>query len=141
MKWAEFIEASPEIARLGDARMRATELLMLGTLRRDGSPRISPIEFMVRDGDLYLGMMWRSRKALDLLRDNRCVLHSTTSNKDGSEGDFKLYGRAIEVTDEATRQRLVPDESQFHLFTIDITEAAYVSFSEGKQETKRWRAP
>ena len=44
-------------------------------------------------------MMWRSVKALDLLRDPRCVVHSTVSNKDGTEGEFKVYGRAREVND------------------------------------------
>ena len=46
------------------------------------------------DGQLALGMMWRSMKALDLLRDPRCVVHSVVSDKDGTEGEFKVYGRA-----------------------------------------------
>ena len=51
------------------------------------------------DGELQLGMMWRSRKALDLMRDARCAVHSTTCDKDGSEGDFKVYGTAEHVLD------------------------------------------
>ena len=46
-------------------------------------------------GEVLLGMMYRSKKALDLLRDPRCVLHSTVSNPNGSEPELKLYGRAL----------------------------------------------
>ena len=76
---------------------------MLGTLRPTGWPRISPCELDLVDGELLLGMMWQSPKARDLLRDDRCVLHSCTSDRAGSEGDFKLYGRARDVEDPATR--------------------------------------
>ena len=77
---------------------------MVGTLRRDGWPRISPVEPFIADGQLFLGMMRRSVKALDLLRDPRCVVHSTVSDKNGTEGEFKVYGRAREVNE--------PDELQ-----------------------------
>ena len=97
--WAEFAESAPELAALGVAQFARTGLALVGTLRRDGWPRISPVEPFIANGQLYLGMMWRSVKALDLLRDPRCVVHSTVSNRDGTEGEFKVYGRAVEVTD------------------------------------------
>ena len=40
----EFAEACPEIADRAAERFRRQELCMLGTLRADGSPRISPCE-------------------------------------------------------------------------------------------------
>ena len=79
------------------------------------------------DGQLYLGMMWRSRKALDLIRDSRCVVHSTVSDRLGSEGEFKVYGRAAEVKDLDERKRFGdavfeaigyrPEEPEFHCFS------------------------
>ena len=51
---------------MAEERFRKDELVMLGTLRADGSPRISPCELDVAEGHLFLGMMWRSKKALDL---------------------------------------------------------------------------
>ena len=81
------------------AQFGRTGLALVGTLRRDGWPRISPVEPFIANGQLYLGMMWRSVKALDLLRDPRCVVHSTVSDRDGTEGEFKVYGRAREVND------------------------------------------
>lgn len=115
---------------------------MLGTLRADGSPRISPCELDLADGDLILGMMWRSRKALDLLRDPRCVLHSCPSDRIGTEGDAKIYGRAVDVRDpvlrqayrEAVKARIdwAPDEPNFHAFSIDVGSAGFISFAEPK---------
>jgi hypothetical protein len=137
MKWAEFAQAAPELAALGEERFRRQELCMLGTLRRNGWPRISPCEPDFAAGELFLGMMWQSPKALDLLRDPRCVLHSCTSSRDGTEGDFKLYGRATDVHDdeltrlyqEAIRARLdwAPTGS-YHLFAIDVDSAGFVTF-------------
>src|SRR3954452_4426898 len=97
--WEEFARAEPELARFGEQRFAKTGLCLLGTLRANGFPRISPVEPLIRDGLLYLGMMWRSRKAVDLLRDPRCVVHNTVADKSGTEGDFKLYGLARDVHD------------------------------------------
>ncbi len=150
MKWADFEQAAPELAQLGEERFEASGLLLLGTLRRDGFPRISPVEPLIHDGQLYLGMMWQSRKALDLLRDPRCLVHSIVSNKDGSEGEFKAYGRAIDISNLATRSRYAdamfekigfrPEEPEYHLFAIDIESVAFVQIQEGKQVVKTWQA-
>ena len=44
MNWARFTEATPELAELGRERFARHDLCLVGTLRRDGSPRISPCE-------------------------------------------------------------------------------------------------
>ncbi|MDQ4107513.1 MAG: hypothetical protein M3138_01740 [Actinomycetota bacterium] len=62
MRWVEFATACPEIADRAAERFRRQELCMLGTLRTDGSPRISPCELDFADGHLILGMMWQSRE-------------------------------------------------------------------------------
>ena len=140
MRWDEFAEASPELAQLGWERFARAELCMLGTLRRNGWPRISPCELDLVDGQLMLGMMWRSPKARDLVRDDRCVLHSCTSDRHGGEGDFKLYGRAVDQVDEAVRSayraavRARIDwepTGPFHLFAIDVESAGFVVFGDG----------
>ena len=75
MNWDEFQKEAPELADFGRERLERSGLVLVGTLRKDGWPRISAVEPLITDGQLYLGMMWRSRKALDLLRDPRCTLH------------------------------------------------------------------
>ena len=135
MDWEEFKRADPELAALGEERIEATGLVLLGTLRKNGFPRISPVEPLLTMGRLYLGMMWQSRKALDLLRDPRCTVHTTVSDRHGSEGEFKLYGRGLEVRDPEKRRLygealyekigIKPEEREFHLSAVDIESAAY----------------
>ena len=105
MRWDEFAAACPDLSSLGEERLRGRELCLVGTLRRNGWPRISPVEPEFVDGELMLGMMWRSPKALDLLRDPRLVVHSVVSSRMGNEGDFKLYGRAVPVEEPERRAR------------------------------------
>src|SRR5205823_4990392 len=105
VNWKVFAAAAPELSALGEELFERHGVALLGTLRRDGSPRISPCEAYIVDGELLLGMMWRSQKALDLLRDPRLVVHSAQCDREGSEGDFKLYGRVADVTDPDRRRR------------------------------------
>ena len=102
MNWAAFAAGASELAAAGQARFEAAQVALLGTLRLDGSPRISPVEPFLVGGELIFGVM-KSAKADDLARDARCALHSAVSKSDGSEGEFKLFGTAVEVTDPALR--------------------------------------
>jgi len=142
--WSEFEAAAPELAALAKERFEATDLVMLGTLRKNGWPRITPIEFSYFEGEFTMGGMWQSKKLLDLLRDGRCVVHNTTANKSGQEGDVKLYGRASPLDparEEGYWQHIFEKmnwrpEGPAHVFTFDIESAAYVTF-EG-DGTMRW---
>jgi hypothetical protein len=140
VRWEDFAEQCPELARLGEERLRERELCLVGTLRKGGYPRISPVEPDFVDGELMMGMMWRSPKALDLLRDPRCVIHSAVSDRRGTQGDFKLYGRAVAVDDPERRARYratikaridwEPSEPEYHCFAIDIESAGFVIFGD-----------
>ena len=44
MRWGRFAEAAPELAALGHEGFGDQNLCLLGTLRRDGRPRISANE-------------------------------------------------------------------------------------------------
>lgn len=128
---------------------------MLGTIRSNGWPRISPCELDRVGEELMMGMMWQSRKALDLLAQRRCVLHSCTSSRMGTEGDFKLYGRARDVQEPelrdayraAIRARIDWEPTgDFHLFAIEVHSAGFLLFGEGgygmawdpARGTRRW---
>jgi len=148
VSWAEFEAAAPDLAQLGRARFQATGLSLVGTLRANGWPRITPVEPLLHDGRLYLGMMWQSKKALDLLRDPRCVVHSTVSDKDGTEGDVKIYGRAEPVADAEEREGYCvaleaaigwrPQGDEWHLFAVDITEVGFFRVVDGGHDTRHW---
>jgi hypothetical protein len=149
--WQDFRDGDRAFAELAEARIDAEGLVLVGTLRRNGWPRISPVEPLIEDGTLYLGMMWRSRKALDLLADPRCVVHSVVRDKAGTEGDVKVYGRAVDVADADERERYCqalearigwrPESDEFHLFAVDITEVGYFVVAGGGHETRTWLAP
>ena len=148
--WQQFGARAPELAALGEAQFARTGLALVGTLRRDGWPRISPVEPFIVEGQLYLGMMWRSVKALDLLRDPRCVVHSTVSNRDGTEGEFKVYGRAVEVNDPEERRRFGdavfaaigfrPEEPEFHCFAISIESVVFSQLRDSEFHRQVWKA-
>ena len=98
--WRDLERGAPSIAQLGEQRLGLARVALLGTLRKDGSPRISPVEPYVSHGHLIFGAMSWSLKTSDLLRDPRCVLHSAVTAPDAGEAEFKLYGRAIEAPKE-----------------------------------------
>lgn len=148
MDWERFVLACPEIAELAEQRFRKDEVVLVGTLRKDGSPRISPNEVDFAEGRLLVSMMWRSKKALDLLRDPRCIVHSAPSGRTNPGGDVKLHGRVVDERDPGVRKAFrdtmharigwAPDEPEYHLFSLDVREAAYVVFRPETWETWRW---
>jgi hypothetical protein len=146
--WNDFRTQAPELAQLAEARFAETGVAVIGTLRRDGWPRLTPVEPFVHDGRLYLGMMWQSLKALDLLRDPRVTVHSAVTGKDGKGGDVKLYGVATAVEDAGDRGRYAAafkeatgyfPEGDFHLFAVDLVQAGSAWVEGDQMVTTRWR--
>jgi hypothetical protein len=90
VRWQDLEASSPRLAELGRERLERPGVVLLGTIRRDGSPRISPVEPLFWRGDLWLALMWRSTKARDLARDPRVLVHSIITSRDGEEGEFKV---------------------------------------------------
>ncbi|MFR0357751.1 pyridoxamine 5'-phosphate oxidase family protein [Streptomyces sediminimaris] len=124
--WAAFTAAEPELARIAEKRFGTFTHHVLATLRRDGSPRTSGLEVRFLDGELWLGMMPDSLKALDLRRDPRFALQSNPGpGKDPGPGDIRIGGRAVEVGDPAAKgayaEEVEPPEP-FHLFRTELTE-------------------
>ena len=124
--------AEPAFAAAVQKRFEKYRHKLLATLRKDGSPRISGIEAEFRDGEIWLGMMLGSLKALDLQRDPRLALHSGTedpgeSPRPSTVFDAKLTGRAIEI---ASAPELDPSEVTAHRFRVDIDSLTVVSLSD-----------
>ena len=134
--WSEVEEAAPELAARVRATMDAHKHKVLATLRRDGSPRVSGIEAEFTDGELWLGMMPGSRKAMDLRRDPRLALHSasvdpTEEDPSAWPGDAKVAGRAVEVDDPALVERLAGEGGGgAHLFRVDLAEVVHTRVGE-----------
>src|SRR3954470_18150406 len=76
----------------------------LGTVRRDGGPRMHPMCPLITDDALF-ALLVPSPKRDDLARDGRFALHSFPC--DENEDAFYATGRALEVDDADVRARAV----------------------------------
>jgi Pyridoxamine 5'-phosphate oxidase len=140
--WQELRAAEPEFAERVEALFGAGRHKTLATLRRDGGPRISGIEATFAAGELWLGMMPRSRKGQDLRRDPRMALHSPSLDPPDDPtawgGDAKVSGRAVEETGDEQRRafrQAQGDDGQeppgdFELFRVEIDEVVRTSVGD-----------
>lgn len=135
--WQEFSDRTPELATRVFERFEAHRHKTMATIRSDGSPRISGTEVPIKLGEVWLGGMTGNRRFADLRRDPRVAIHSAPEDPDIWTGDAKIAGRAVEVTDDATKAAFrgaaeeVP-EGDFELFRIELTEAVVVRLSDAR---------
>ena len=150
MRWAEFEEAAPSLAALGRERIERFGFVFVGTIRKDGGPRVNPVEAHFVEGHLALCMIHGSLKALDLLRDPRAFLHTPILDaSSGDPGEFKLRARAFPLED-ADLRRAVADTleresgwrppEEWHVFSADVESAAFHRYDaeSGLHRLTRW---
>jgi Pyridoxamine 5'-phosphate oxidase len=89
MRWSELQDGQPGLAVLGQRRLLEPGVVLVATIRGDGTPRLSPVEPLVMDGNLWLSMLWQSRKAADLLRDPRILVHSVITSRMAVKGSSR----------------------------------------------------
>lgn len=150
MRWSELERAQPGLARLGQERLITPGVLLVATIRRDGTPRLSPVEPYLMDGDLWLSMLWQSAKAADLLRDPRILVHSIVTGRDGGEGELKIRGTVRAEDDPGVRRRYAeavtadlgwsPTPGQFHLFAVSLGDVTFIRYdsASGDQHVAMW---
>jgi len=95
----------PELTEGGRALLYqvGVGLAFLGTVARDGRPRVNPICPLLTEEDVYAFVV-PGPKRHDLVRDGRYTLHSFPS--DDNEDAFSFGGRASAIGDAGTRNRL-----------------------------------
>ncbi|HEY3957505.1 MAG TPA: pyridoxamine 5'-phosphate oxidase family protein [Streptosporangiaceae bacterium] len=143
--WQDLEQGAPRIALPGRARLEQARVALLGTLRRDGSPRISPVEPSFARGQLMFGAMTWSGKARDLHRDPRCVLHSPVSEPDAGEAELKLHGLAALAGDslrDACRGAWWSGQPRpaADVFLLSVTEAVLIEWDleRGQMTGTHW---
>lgn len=148
--FADLQRAAPTIAGFFEDRITKTGLCFVATTRRDGWPRVSPMELSIHDGRLYVGSMPNAVKAQDLQRDPRCCIVTPLADKDDLAGEVKLFCRAreIEAGDEwaAARARfeeivgtdVLGEPGRAHLFELGIESAARQRVEGDDWRTTSW---
>jgi hypothetical protein len=152
MRWEEFEQLEPNLAALGRAKLGEPGVVLVGTIRSGGSPRVSPVEPLFWNRDLWLSMGWRTRKVTDLQRDSRILVHSIVNSREGTGGEYKLRGRAVAVADPqvhdsyaaavASQLGWQPEPGRFHLFRVDVEEVTFIRWDSATndQYVTRWPA-
>jgi len=152
MRWSDLEREQPRLSALGRQMLAGPGVAFVNTIRKDGTPRLCPIEPMFWDGDLCLSMGWQSRKASDLQRDPRILVHSIVTKRDGSDGEFKVRGRAIPITDPAEQESFArsiletlgwkPEPGRFHPFRVDVDEVTVMRWNDATNDqfVTRWPA-
>jgi hypothetical protein len=150
MHWSDIEHAQHRLARLGHQRLIGPGVVLVATIRKDGTARLSAVEPLVMDGDLWLSMMQGSAKARDLLRDPRVLVHSIVTSREGAAGEFKVRGTARAEDDPGVHRRYAdavaaslgwsPTPGRFHLFAIDISQVSFISYqtATGDQHVAMW---
>jgi hypothetical protein len=156
--WQAFTASEPELAARALAILTSTTNAVLGTIRADGTPRLSGIDPFVANGELHLGSMPGARKGHDLKRDPRLVLHGIPwesrrvreGAEDPGDGDVKLTGRAVLADDDEKRAAFAafadergfepPDTDSADVFRIDLETVVVISVADDQLVIDRWSA-
>ena len=103
VSWAQFADASPELAARGRELFERTGTgeALLASVRGDLPPRIHPINVAIVDGRLLAFLIVGSGKVTDLAADGRYALHA--HQDPAVPHEFQVRGRAHEVHDREMR--------------------------------------
>jgi hypothetical protein len=150
VRWADFELQQPRFAALGRDKLSGPGVVLVGTLVKNGSPRISPVEPLFWNGDLWLPMGLGTMKARDLHRDPRVLVHSIVTNRDGGDGEFKVRGHVVPEDDPTLNARIAdaitehlgwqPELGKFHLFRVEVEDVTFIHWDgrNNDQYMTRW---
>jgi Pyridoxamine 5'-phosphate oxidase len=144
--WSALEQAAPQLAAHGRRLIQRFGLVLLGTIRGDGTPRISPVEVHLVNGQLMLAIIPHTHKAHDLRRDPRVVLQTPVTDAAEPGGELKLCGRVVQV--DAAQREATADAVQARsswrpgpvwlLVSVALESAAYLGWEQGEMLLLRW---
>jgi hypothetical protein len=145
--WRDFADTDPDFASFGLERL-SRPVAYLGTIRRNGAPRVHPVTAHIADGVCFIYMEPASPKAIDLERDHRYALHCSVEDDDGGNGEFGIRGSATKIEDTTARSRLFEaariqgfhPEDHHVLFELTIEIAFSTTYdNKGLPQRKVWK--
>ena len=151
MRWSQFAAQQQVLAAVAHDELIKPGVVLAGTIRRDGTARISGVEPLIMDGELWLSMMPASTKARDLYRDPRILVHSVVASP-APQAEIMIRGTVRAETDADVQRRYAaavqadlgwqPVPGEFALFAVDIIDVTYIGHDAGSnaQHVARWPA-
>jgi hypothetical protein len=146
--WRDFAAEAPAVAAAATALFERFGFVFVGTIRADGSPRISAAEVHLVDGHLAFVMVAGSWKARDIQRDHRMVIQTPVTEAANPGSEFKLRGVALSA-DPALREAITRavhaksgwrPEPSWRFIDVDIRAASLQSWTpeDGDMVLTRW---
>ena len=139
MRWSEISARQPALGVVADRLLIEPGVLLAGTIRRDGTARISGVEPLVLDGDLQLSMMSGSAKSRDLGRDPRIVLNSVITSP-SPPAEIKVRGRARAVTGQDQQEQYADSPGYWReRLGRNLIQATMATTTSSQGENRRCR--
>lgn len=146
MRWSEFEQAAPALAARVHDTIERCGFVLVGTVRHDGTPRISPVEAHFVQQHLMLVMVAGTWKAKDLDRDLRVVIRTPVTDPATPEPDVQLRGHVSDVTEaqrEATANTVEAasgwrPRDTWRFFGVVVSGASCIEWSEDGMRLTRW---
>ena len=141
--WAEFERADAQLAAFGRERLDGS-VCFHATLRRDGSPRVHPVEPWVAAGLLMVRFRRKSPKVREVGRDARYALHSPMDNPDGVGGEFLVHGWMEQTSPDhpATIEIVRATRTPLAFYSLSVEEAVGTTYEGTDRDPvyRRWRS-
>jgi len=147
--WAQFAEASPELAARG-GRLLGVGVAYVATAANDGSPRVHPFTPLIGGGRLLAFIGKHTVKYGNLLRDPRYAIHAMIGKDDE---EFMIIGRAVVSDDWATSMQAAVEARKINMTSRNhvpfefMIERVHWAVWEGlgtpdiRRRAERWQAP
>jgi hypothetical protein len=141
--WAEFEREDGQLAAFGRERLDG-RVCFHATLRRDGSPRVHPVEPWVAAELLMVRFRRQSPKVREVDRDARYALHSPMDNPDGVGGEFLVSGWMEQISPDhpAALEIARGTETPLAFYALSVEEAVGTTYEGAARDPvyRRWRS-
>ncbi len=147
-RWADLEAEAGDLASSARQLLEQFGFVLAGTIRRDGTPRISPVEGHIVEGRLMLVMQEGTLKARDVLRDPRIVLNTPVTDRIDPGAELKLRGHLVSVDDPELRAATSDaihsasgwrPPKTWHFFSVELEDVAHIAWVGGAMRMSRWR--
>jgi hypothetical protein len=146
--WHIVAAQAPALAATAQELFDRFGFVFVGTIRADGSPRVSAVEVHVVDGHLMLVMVAGSLKARDLVRDSRLAVQTPVTDAGNPGDEVKLLGVA-RAADPPLREAAADaihttsgwrPEPSWRFYDVAVRTASLLSWipEEGDMVLTRW---